>query len=211
MNYKYVFLFGRPGCGKSAVYRELEKRLIDENLAKTFQRVDDFPKLWGKFLEDDKLVKEGKERIYSRTTDDGGYKVVNNDVWNEILKEVNADVLDIDKGEEHLVFIEFSRSNYIEALSNFSEKILDKCIVIYIDVAFEICWERNVARHEAALEKGGDDHLVSRDEMEATYLYDDRDELVKFEKSPVVIVDNEKSGMEHLVKQVDKVIDVLKK
>lgn len=43
MRYKYVFLLGRPGCGKSALSRELEKRLLESGQAQTFQRVDDFP------------------------------------------------------------------------------------------------------------------------------------------------------------------------
>ncbi len=209
VKYKYVFMFGRPGCGKSAVYRELEKVLVEKKLAKTFERVDDFPKLWNKFITDDKLEKEGKKRIYSRPTDDGGYKVTNNNVWNDILKDVNEDILKKNVGDGHIIFIEFSRSNYIEALSNFSEKITKNSLVIYIDVNFEICWQRNVARHEAALAAGGDDHLVSRDEMEATYLNDDGAELVKSKQYKVVSINNEKSGVNHLQEQVSKVISVL--
>jgi len=204
-------MLGRPGCGKSAVYRKLEKRLKEENLASSFERVDDFPKLWNKFVTDDKLQKEGKPRVYSRPTDDGGYKVTNDAVWNDILKEVNADILKINKGAGHIVFIEFSRSNYIEALSNFDKKILANCLAIYIDVSFEICWQRNVARHEAALAAGGDDHLVSREEMEATYLYDDKEKLLKIKEYPVVVINNEAQGEEHLDTQVEKVIEFLKK
>jgi len=209
--YKYVFMLGRPGCGKSAVYRELEKRIVEENLAKTFERVDDFPKLWNKFITDDKLEKEGGKRIYSRPTDDGGYKVTNDAVWNDILKDVNADILQIQKGDDHLIFIEFSRSSYMQALANFDRSILEKSLVIYIDVNFEICWQRNVARHEAAIAAGGDDHLVSRDEMEATYLKDDKSALIHSKKYNVVLVNNEKDGIEHLQSQVEKVIKALKK
>ena len=207
--YKYVFMLGRPGCGKSAVYRELEKVLVEKGLAKTFERVDDFPKLWNKFITDDAIEKEGKNRIYSRPTNDGGYKVTNNAVWNDILKDVNEDILKKSSGDGHIIFIEFSRSNYIEALSNFSDKILNNSLVIYIDVNFEICWQRNVARHEAAIAAGGDDHLVSRDEMEATYLKDDGAELVKSKKYKTVCINNEKSGVKHLQDQTDKVIKAL--
>ena len=60
MKFKYVSILGRPGCGKSALYRELEKRLLASGQAKTFERVDDFPKLWAKLLTDDALEEKEK-------------------------------------------------------------------------------------------------------------------------------------------------------
>jgi adenylate kinase family enzyme len=206
MKYKYIFITGRPGCGKSALYRELEKRILESGQAKTFERVDDFPKLWAKFLADDALERKGKERIYSKRTDDGDYLVTNDNVWNEILKEVNTDVLKIDK-PDHMIFLEFSRSNYVEAFQNFDRSILDNCVAIYLEVNFDICWARNVARHEAAISDSGDDHLVSREEMEKTYLHDDQDAFVQYLKDqniPVSVVNNEADGEEHLKKQVEE-------
>jgi hypothetical protein len=50
MRYRYVFILGRPGCGKSALYRELEKRILNSGEAATCERVDDFPKIWATFL-----------------------------------------------------------------------------------------------------------------------------------------------------------------
>jgi len=209
MKYKYVFLLGRPGCGKSAVYRELETRLISSGEASSFERVDDFPKLWAKFKKDDALTSTGKKRIYSKQTDDGGYLVTNPAVWNDILKELNKDVLGKQKSG-HIVFIEFSRSLYVEALSNFDENIIGKSLVIYIDVSFDICWDRNVKRHEAAVAEGSDDHLVSREEMEKTYLNDDRDAFVAYLKesnTPVYVINNEKDGDSYLRSQVDNLIE----
>ncbi len=208
--YRYVILLGRPGCGKSAVYRDIETRVKEEGLAQTFERVDDFPKLWGKFMADDQLSKEGKERIYSRPTDDGGYKVINNDIWDEILKDVNEDVISKSK-DDHLIFIEFSRPNNIHSIKNFSDEILNSAVVVYIDVDFETCWKRNVARHEAALSAGTDDHLVSREEMEETYLHDDGKELVEQQPIPVIRVDNQTEGLDNLKAEVEKVIEQLKK
>lgn len=207
--YKYVFLLGRPGCGKSAVYRQIEKRVKEEGLADTFERVDDFPKLWNKFMTDNKLEEEGKERGYSQRTDDGGYLVTNAGVWDEILKEVNEDVKTKAK-DGHLIFIEFSRPNNIHSLKNFSREILDSAVAVYIDVDFDTCWKRNVARHEAALAEGTDDHLVSRDEMEKTYLKDDGIALVKSEPIPVIRVDNQTKGLDNLIKETEKVIKKLK-
>ncbi len=210
MKYKYVFMMGRPGCGKSAVYRELEKKLISEGLAQSFERVDDFPKLWNKFMQDNELEKQGKSRKYSRATDDGGYKVTNDALWNDILVDLNADIEKIPSKPGHIIFIEFSRSNYVEAFGNFSSQITDKSLVIYIDVNFEICWQRNVKRHEDALANKQDDHLVSREEMEKTYLNDDMAALVK-SKYNVFVINNEQTGDVFLKEQVQKVIEHLKK
>ncbi|MDI6643333.1 MAG: hypothetical protein QMD95_04735, partial [Candidatus Hodarchaeaceae archaeon] len=41
----FVFLLGRPGCGKSVVYRFLSERLRAEGLAEEVMRIDDFPVL----------------------------------------------------------------------------------------------------------------------------------------------------------------------
>jgi adenylate kinase family enzyme len=208
MKYKYVFLLGRPGCGKSALYRELEGRFLESGQARTFQRVDDFPKLWAALLRDDALEKEGKERLYTRRTDQGEPRLTSDDLFNVILKEVASDVLKINK-PEHMIFIEFARSNYVEALQNFDNSILDRCIVIYMEVSFEICWARNVARHEATIAANGDDHLVPRTEMERIYLHDDRDAFVQYMQDqdiPIVVVNNEADGEEHLREQVDELV-----
>ena len=211
MKYKYVLLLGRPGCGKSALYRALEGRILESDQAKTIERVDDFPKVWAKFLADDAREKEGKERIYSRPTDDGDYLITNDGIWNELLQEVNADVLHINK-PDHMVVIEFARTHYVEALQNFDKRILDHCIVIYMEVRFDICWARNVARHKAAVAKGGDDHLTSREEMERTFLYDDQDALVRYmqeQSIPFHVVNNEADGEEHLKQQVEALFQTL--
>jgi adenylate kinase family enzyme len=210
MKYEYVFLLGRPGCGKSALYRELEKHILESGQAKTFERVDDFPKVWARLQGDDAREREGKERIYSRRTDDGDY-LANDNLFDDILKEVNADVLRIDK-PDHMVFIEFARSNYVEALQNFDPRILEHCMAIYMEVSFDICWARNVARHEAAIAEGGDDHLVGREAMEEIYLHDDQEAFVEYMKDrniPVLVVNNEADGEEHLRKQINELFQRL--
>ena len=211
MKYRYVLLLGRPGCGKSALYRELEKRILESSQAKTIERVDDFPKVWAKFQGDDALEKAGKERIHSKRTDEGGYSFTNADVLNDILKEVNADVLHIDR-PDHVVFIEFARTHYVEALQNFDKRILDNCIVIYIEVSFDICWARNVARSGASITQDGDDHRICREEMESIYLHDDQDAFVQYmqeQNIPIQVVNNEADGEEHLKKQVEVLFETL--
>lgn len=199
---RYIFLLGRPGCGKSAVYNQLVKRLKEENLAEDFPRVDDFPKLW-------KLFQEDVEQKRSRRTEDGGYKVTDDTVWDDLLKEVNEDIKPMAK-EGRVVFVEFSRNDYKRAFKNFDKEILDQAVGIYIDVPFEICWQRNVARHKKALAEGTDDHLVSKEEMEKTYKIDDGLEFAKIAPFPVEIIDNSKDGEEFLNQQIENIIKILK-
>lgn len=209
--YKYVFLLGRPGCGKSAVYRRLEQWILDSDQAVTFERVDDFPKVWAMLQRDDALENEGKQRRYSERTDEGGYVLTNYEVLNDILGEVSADVLAIDR-PDHMIVLEFARPNYVRSLQNFDGRILARSLIVYLEVSFETCWARNVARHEAALAEGGDDHLVCRETMEELYLYDDQHALVRYlqeQNIPILVINNEAEGDEHLARQVEEIFAAL--
>ena len=211
MKYKYVFLLGRPACGKSSLYRELEERIFESGQAQTFERIDDFPKLWARMKRDDDLEREGKERIYTQRREDGAYQITDENFFNDILREVNADVLKIDR-PDHMVFVEFARPNYVEALQNFDQRILDRCLAIYIEVSFDTSWERNVARHQAKMSQDGDDHFVYRETMEELYLRDDREAFVqhmKIRKIPVAVVNNEADGEEHLAALVQELFEDL--
>jgi hypothetical protein len=123
---------------------------------------------------------------------------------NGILKEVNADVLQIDKAD-HCVFVEFARPSYVEAIQSFDSRILERSLMVFMEVSFDTCWARNLARHEAAIAEGGDDHLTPREAMEEYYLNDDQDafvELMVERGVPVRVIDNEADGEERLLRQV---------
>ncbi len=198
-----IFLLGTPGCGKSEIFRRLNKRLAEEGMASQVQRVDDFPKLWNIFQTD-------TEEKRSRKTDDGGYKVTDPTVWNDILKELNSDILELQQ-ECDVLFIEFSRPNYLESIAdNFSDEILQNGLALYIYAPFDVCWQRNVKRHEEALEEGQDDHLVSREEMEETYAEDDHKELDEGLDMPVHIVDNSVNDLSQLDEQIEQIVEKIK-
>ncbi|MEA3506989.1 MAG: hypothetical protein U9R36_05830 [Elusimicrobiota bacterium] len=207
-----VFMLGTPGCGKSEIYRRLIKRFKEEGRYSSFPRVDDFPKLWDIFMKDE----ESGSWNRCRPTEDSGYKVTDDTVWDDILKEVNSDVEKMidESGDDTLIFVEFSRPNYVNSIkNNFSDKVKNCALAIYLDVPFEICWERNVRRHEQALEAGSDDHLVSRDEMEATYGSDDKDKLKDELAIPVVFVspdERDPEATKKLVESVDKAYRAIK-
>lgn len=198
-------MLGRPGCGKSELYRRLTPRLKKEGFAQEFVRVDDFPKLWNIFIND-------KNSKRCRPTEDGGYKVTDPKVWDDILKEVNRDVEKLNK-PGRMIFIEFSRPDYVHSLRNFAKGILNKSLIVYIDCSFETCWKRNVRRHKAALSAGLDNHLVSREEMEETYLHDDKDDLLRFgetSRKPIVVVNTDYEGMAHYKGIVEKITETIK-
>ena len=203
----FVFLLGRPGCGKSEIYRRTVEKLKQKITAKNYIRLDDFPKLWAIFQEDEKTG----EWKYCKKTSDGGYKVTDDSVWDRILIELNNDLKKISHTDQ-IVFVEFSRPNYVQALKNFSKKILKNSLIVYIDCSFETCWKRNVSRHERAIAAGTDNHLVSRDEMEKTYLYDDRDDLINFckkESIPAHIINTDYEGTEHLEKSTGELAELI--
>ncbi|MBI5572954.1 MAG: hypothetical protein HY919_00160 [Elusimicrobia bacterium] len=206
MNCLNIFLLGRPGCGKSEIFRRITAKLSQEKICNDFLRVDDFPKLWNIFQEDEKTG----EWKRCRKTPDGGYLVTDNSIWDEILQQVDKDVHGLQK-DDRVIFIEFSRPNYMASMKNFTKKILDNAIIIYSDCSFETCWGRNVARHKAALAKGTDDHLVSREEMEKTYLHDDKDELLQKSKIPVLVIDTDAPGIGHLIPKIEKIMGEIEK
>jgi hypothetical protein len=182
------------------------EKLKQHGVGKEYPRVDDFPKLWAIFQNDEKTGKWQR----CRKTPDGGYKVTDDTVWDEILQQVNNDLLKFDP--EEIVFVEFSRSSYLSALKNFQEKVLKNSVIVYIDCDFETCWARNVERHKKSVAAGTDDHLVSREEMEKTYLYDDKDKLIdagKQNKYKVVVIKNDKNGYEHLEEPVNQLVKMI--
>jgi hypothetical protein len=210
MRTKYIFVLGRPACGKSAFYRMLEARIQESELAKSVERVDDFPLLRDWFLADDALDAEGKERIYSDRSPSGAY-VPRDHVLDDLLKQVNATLLEIDR-PDHLIVVEFARPSYVDAIQNFDLNILDHCLVVYLQVSFETCWQRNQARRVGDIFDGGDDHALPRETMEALYRYDDRDELIAYLQARgmlALIVDNEADGLEHLKAQMDRVLEAI--
>jgi len=198
----YIFLLGRPGCGKSVVFKKITDKLKAAGVGENYIRVDDFPKLWNIFQTD-------KEWKRCRPTPDGGYKVTDNTVWDDLLREVNKDLKELNKPGS-VVFVEFSRPDYVHSLTNFTPDIMAGAAVLYIDCPFDICWARNVKRHEAAVAAGGDDHLVSREEMEKTYLHDDFEDLKKKCAVPFISIENYKDDLSLLDRDIDRVVEFMK-
>ncbi len=196
-----IFLIGRPGCGKSAVYRLIEREMRARGFKGDIQRIDDFPLLKHIFDTD-------KEYKRHRPAPGGGVKITDDTVWDELIDGLNKQALEL-QNENRLLFIEFSRNDYRRAFKRFSPEVLQNSVIIYIDAPFDVCWERNVRRVEREREMGLDSHLVSREEMEKTYARDDHEELPKHVPVPVLVVKNDTDDTAKLEQEVKRIISEL--
>lgn len=195
-----VFLIGRPGCGKSVVYRILEEELRARGYGGELKRIDDFPFLKHIFDTD-------VEHKRHRPAPGGGVKIIDDAVWDDLARALNEQALKL-QDPNRLLFIEFSRDNYVRAFKHFSPKILQNSLVVYIDAPFDLCWERNARRVRE--EKGLDAHLVSREEMEKTYARDDHEELPEHVDVSVLVVKNDSDDFGKLRGELQKVVQKLK-
>jgi shikimate kinase len=196
-----VFLIGRPGCGKSVVFRILEEQLRARGFKGELKRIDDFPLLKHIFDTD-------VEHKRHRPAPGGGLKVTDDTVWDDLAKGLNDQALKL-QSPDRLLFIEFSRDNYIRAFKNFSPRVLKNSLILYIDAPFDVCWERNARR--VRKEKGLDAHLVSREEMKKTYARDDHKELLKHVSALVIVVKNDSDNLGCLQEELRKVVGRLEK
>ena len=131
-------------------------------------------------------------------------------VWDDLAKGLNDQALKL-QSPDRLLFIEFSRGNYVRAFKNFNRELMKNSLIVYIDAPFDVCWERNVRRVQQEQEMGLDSHLVSREEMEKTYARDDHEELPKHVSAPVLVVKNDSDDLTRLRGELQKVVDKLQK
>ena len=204
-----VFLLGTPGCGKSEVYRRLADKVVAEGLAREVARIDDYPQMRACFEADDEEERAGRSRVYSARGEDGGWVITNDALWDEVLRRVNQQVLS-QRGPGKAICVEFARPDMVRSIAEgFDDEVRASSLLLYIFCPFEICWQRNVRRHQAAVDSGIDDHLVSREEMERTFMKDDHDQLHRL-GMPFLIVDNHLEGDGFLRYAIDEVVALLK-
>lgn len=205
----FVFLLGRPGSGKSAIYRMLGQKLREEGLASDITRIDDFPVL-KELLDRDTEFK----RHYRK---EGGFVVTDFTILDDVLEEINRKLKELEQSGR-VTFVEFARARYANALKNFDREVLDHSLILYIYCPFDVCVERNVRRFREARGKDIDEHIAPTDIMERYYKYDDYEELyLKSEAelkrqapAPLVVVRNDAEGLERLKRELKKVTEALK-
>lgn len=202
--FEYIFLLGRPGCGKSVVYNLLTSRMREEGLGREFMRIDDYPIL--KELMDQDT--DFKKHILV----EGEFQITDLSVYDDVLEEINRRLKGLRK-PDRVIFVEFARRSYVDALEKFDREVLDRSLVIYIYCPFELCLKRNKERFE----RGGktvDEHIVPEDKMKEYYLHDDyeelflrsEEELQKRAPAQIVVVRNDGEGLESLKQELEKVV-----
>ncbi len=206
--FSFIFLLGRPGCGKSVVFHMLGERLRKEKLASDVMRIDDFPVLKD-IVDEDKGFKRHLRK-------EGGFEVTDFSMLDDVLKRINDQLKKLEKSGR-VIFVEFSRDNYVRAMKNFDREVLDRSLILYIYTPFDVCLERNVRRFREG-PKGLDDHIVPSDLMHKYYRNDDYEELfLKSEAelkqqapAPLVVVRNDVGGLEGLELELEKAVKVFK-
>ncbi|MEW6221907.1 MAG: hypothetical protein AB1476_01100 [Candidatus Hadarchaeota archaeon] len=204
----YIFMLGRPGSGKSAIYKILSKRLAERGLAREVKRIDDFPILL-ELLDRDKEFK----RHYRK---EGGFVVTDFTILDDVLKEINSK-LKQEAAAGKIIFVEFARDRYTKAMKNFDREVLGRSLILYIYCPFNICVERNVQRFKEI--KSIDDHIAPSDIMEKYYKYDDyeelfrksEEELKRLAPAALVVVRNDVGGLERLERELEKVLNAIEK
>lgn len=210
IRYPFILLLGRPGCGKSIIYEMLTERLKKRGLAKEFMRIDDFPILKELFDKDVHFKRHRKKA--------GGFEVTDWSIVDEVLKVVNERMKRLEK-ENRMIFVEFARNNYLQALNNFTPEVLKKSLILYIFAPYQICYQRNIKRFQ---EKGGEDldsHIVPPDLMESYYKEDDFEELLLESEErlkgasplPLIVIDSRKTGRARLEPEIEKAVKALEK
>ena len=202
----YIFLLGRPGCGKSVVYKIFEEKL--KKLGIDCQRVDDFLTLKEILSED----KDFKRHILK----DGGFQVTDWSVVDEALQRLNVLIKKL-RSENKIIFIEFARNNYTNAFKNFTKDVLDESLILYLYSTFEECYKRNVERFKKAKKEGHDDHIVPLDLMKTYYRTDDyeqaflesEEKLMKIVPARTIVLDSTvpgEEGVKNLRRQIEEKI-----
>jgi adenylylsulfate kinase-like enzyme len=207
--YSFVFLLGRPGSGKSAVYRVLSKRFLEEGLAREVTRLDDFPILQS-LLNRDREFK----RHYRK---EGGFVVTDLTLLDSVLREMNSR-LKLEATPGKVIFVEFARNEYSHAMENFDREVLDRALIVYVYCPFDTCMARNIRRFKETGERMPDEHIAPSDIMERYYRRDDYEDLfLKSEEelrrrapAPLVVVRNDAEGLERLERELEKVLRAAK-
>ncbi|MFC2028769.1 hypothetical protein ACFLTX_02460 [Chloroflexota bacterium] len=182
-----LILVGRPASGKSEIIdyllhlEEVERRRHFH--LSGLDILDDFPMLWAWFEEDALLEKKfHKPRLH---TDRDGY-FLHGDLWHLLIERLDLDFHkhrrdDPDYSQKHTSLLEFSRGiehgGYAAAFSHFSDDLLDRAAVLYVQVSFEESMRKNRLRFNPQRPDSILEHGLPDEKMERLYKDDDWESL----------------------------------
>lgn len=204
-----LVLNARPAAGKSEIIDYLKRCDLEERkkrfMIAEFEEIDDFPMLWTWFEEDDILQKLGKPRLHS---DKHGYFKWEH-LWHLLIRRMCFDyekklARNPDYHLTHTTILEFSRGSehggYREAYQHLSKNVLERMVILYLDVSFDESLRKNRARFNPDKPDSILEHGLPDVKLERMYKDVDWHDLVKDDpaylsiqgiKVPYVIFENE--------------------
>jgi len=174
-----LILIGRPASGKSEIIDylsslEAEDRRRRFHLGELFVS-DDFPMLWSWFEEDELLAQMGKPRLH---TDPEGY-FKQEYFWDLLVQRLclEYDKHRAEQAEGSTVIVEFSRGSshggYDRAFRQLSSRVLEKAVVLYVEVSFEESLRKNSRRFNPRAPHSILEHSLPEEKMRRLYQADD--------------------------------------
>ncbi len=176
-----ILLIGRPAAGKSETIDFLKhltdtERLQDYHIA-PFDELDDFVYVWQTFENDAIREHMGLGR---RDTDQQLY-FLDDRIWDFFIERIDLDyrknlARDPSLLEHHTVLMEFARGGencYSNALEHFSDELLSRAAILYIDVSFEESLRKNRRRYRPDQADSILYHSLDDAKMERYYKTDD--------------------------------------
>lgn len=198
---QFLFLLGRPGCGKSHVFQQVKALLPG-----TPTRIDDFPKLQDLAKSDDAEEAAGRPRQFTKKTAGSGW-LATQVAYETVLRQVDSELRALSQ-EAGFVFVELARWDMVRSIEdNFSKDVLDRAFLIYVYCPLSICIERN-RRRSAGGQTNIDNHEVPIDRLTLRYCDDDHDLLNRL-NVPYILIDNHLDGTEHLGFEAQKIVQAL--
>jgi len=180
-HFPVLVLTGRPAAGKSEVIDYLKRTADSERLSRlhigAFQEIDDFPFVWQMFEEDAIRARHGRPRVY---TDDSLY-FLDPWLWQFLIEKINLSFHkklkeNPDWLDHETAIVEFSRGGdnaYRDAFAQLSDEILDRTVILYIDVSWEESLRKNRRRFNPDRADSILEHSVPDEKMEFYYRVDD--------------------------------------
>jgi len=181
-----LFLIGRPAAGKSEIIDFLKKTPVDERRQRfhigEFEEIDDFPMIWSWFEEDDILSRAGYPRLH---TDAAGY-FIDTYLWHLLIQRLELDFWKLSRektgfGDKRTAIIEFARGaehgGFSGAFAHFSDGLLRRGAVMYIDVPFEESLRKNRRRFNPDKPYSILEHGLSDEKLKKLYGASDWEDL----------------------------------
>src|SRR5450759_821323 len=157
-----LFILGRPGSGKSAAYRHIQKYVDLYHPEWSTKRFNDYDILLGMLLHEKLYTNYSEDKRQFSETDHDGFDVRDFTVLDTALKELEKQVrLRCSPSKDEIIIIEFARDDYKHALKQFSANFLKDAYFLFIEADIKTCIQR--VKNRVKLPQTSDDHFVSED------------------------------------------------